>query len=121
MQYFYIFIGGMIGAACSYLLSTFNSTTTFPYGTLSANLVGAFLMGLLFTLTVPFLSKHPKLKKALTTGCLGAFTTFSTFQFELITMLEQSLFLTALCYGIASYILGILSCYIGLKLGRELS
>lgn len=62
MQYFYIFIGGMIGAACRYLLSTFNSTT-FPYGTLSANLVGAFLMGLLFTLTVPFLSKHPKLKK----------------------------------------------------------
>ena len=34
MQYFYIFIGGMIGAACRYLLSTFNSTTTFPYGTL---------------------------------------------------------------------------------------
>lgn len=84
MQYVYIFIGGALGALLRYLISFLNTDGGFPIGTLIANLTGAFVMGLLTALTIAFFSNHPTLKKAITTGFLGALTTFSTFQLELI-------------------------------------
>lgn len=80
MQYVYIFIGGALGALLRYLISFLNTDGGFPIGTLIANLTGAFVMGLLTALTIAFFSNHPTLKKAITTGFLGALTTFSTFQ-----------------------------------------
>ncbi|MDU6916684.1 MAG: CrcB family protein, partial [Staphylococcus epidermidis] len=56
-----------------------------------------------------------------TTGLLGALTTFSTFQFELITLLNQHHFILFTVYGVTSYILGILSCYLGVKIGGRFS
>ncbi|ORN49678.1 camphor resistance protein CrcB, partial [Staphylococcus aureus] len=68
-----------------------------------------------------FFSNHPTLKKAITTGFLGALTTFSTFQLELIHMFDHQQFITLLLYAVTSYVLGILLCYVGIKLGGGLS
>ena len=111
MQYVYIFIGGALGALLRYLISFLNTDGGFPIGTLIANLTGAFVMGLLTSLT----------KKAITTGFLGALTTFSTFQLELIHMFDHQQFITLLLYAVTSYVFGILLCYVGIKLGGGLS
>ncbi|CAC7195079.1 CrcB family protein [Staphylococcus aureus] len=103
------------------LSSFLNTDGGFPIGTLIANLTGAFVMGLLTALTIAFFSNHPTLKKAITTGFLGALTTFSTFQLELIHMFDHQQFITLLLYAVTSYVFGILLCYVGIKLGGGLS
>ncbi len=118
----YIFLSaGALGALLRYLISFLNTDGGFPIGTLIANLTGAFVMGLLTALTIAFFSNHPTLKKAITTGFLGALTTFSTFQLELIHMFDHQQFITLLLYAITSYVFGILLCYVGIKLGGGLS
>lgn len=121
MQYLYVFIGGAIGALLRYVLSNLNDATTFPTGTFIANLIGAFLMGFIGTLSITFFKNYPLVKKGLTTGLLGALTTFSTFQFELVRMFNQSQFLYAGLYAISSYVLGLVFCYCGVKLGGRKS
>ncbi|MFZ8102029.1 fluoride efflux transporter CrcB [Staphylococcus arlettae] len=122
MQYLYIFIGGAFGAALRYGLSLFNNNSTaFPIGTLLANLTGATLMGLLGVLSLNYFRNNLHLKKAVTTGFLGALTTFSTFQFELVTMLNHQAIVHLFIYAIISYVLGILCCYLGVKIGSWLN
>lgn len=120
MQYVYIFIGGALGALLRYLISFLNTDGGFPIGTLIANLTGAFVMGLLTALTIAFFQTI-RPKKAITTGFLGALTTFSTFQLELIHMFDHQQFITLLLYAVTSYVFGILLCYVGIKLGGGLS
>ena len=89
MQYLFIFIGGAFGALMRYLFSFFNHGHDIPIGTLSANLIGGFFMGFLSALTIKLFNNNPLLKKAVTTGFMGALTTFSTFQFELVQMFKH--------------------------------
>ncbi|ASE36380.1 fluoride efflux transporter CrcB [Staphylococcus pettenkoferi] len=119
-RYFYIFLGGGIGALLRYALAQLNHHGTFPLGTYCANLAGAFLMGLLSTLALRYFRNNANLKKGLTTGLLGALTTFSTFQFECLNMLQEGLIGTLALYAISSYILGILLCYLGTRIGGRL-
>lgn len=120
MQYIYIFIGGALGALLRYAFSTLNDNSGFPLGTFLVNLLGAFLMGLIGTLTITLFKRYPLVKKAITTGFLGALTTFSTFQFELVQLFDHHNFMMLIIYGVTSYILGIIFCYLGVKIGGQL-
>lgn len=119
-RYVYIFLGGSIGALLRYGLAQLNHHGSFPIGTFCANLAGGFLMGLLSTLAIRFFKNNANLKKGLTTGLLGALTTFSTFQFECLNMLQEGLIGTLALYAISSYSLGILLCYLGTRLGGRI-
>lgn len=121
MQYLYVFIGGAIGALLRFIFSQLNNNQGFPTGTFIANLAGAFFMGLVSALVIQTFKSNPLLKKGITTGFLGALTTFSTFQFELIKMFEYQQYTLLITYAISSYILGIAVCYIGSKVGGALS
>ena len=70
-------LGGALGAALRYAASELIATESFPYATLSVNLVGSFLLGIVVALTQNLLSTN--LALLLGTGVLGAFTTMSTF------------------------------------------
>lgn len=120
MQYIFIFVGGALGAIIRYYISTLNNTAAFPLGTLIVNVLGAFLMGFVGTLAITFFKRYPLIKKAITTGFLGALTTFSTFQFELVQLFNQQNFFFLFVYGLTSYILGIGLCYLGVKLGGRI-
>ena len=121
MQYLYVFIGGALGALIRFGLSQLNQESGFHIGTFIANLAGAFLMGLITALVLKTFQKISLLKKGITTGFLGALTTFSTFQFELVHMFEHHNYALLGIYAITSYTFGILLCYIGGKLGGALS
>ena len=120
LQYLYIFVGGAFGALLRYLLSFFNHGHQLPIGTLTANIIGAFLMGFFTALTIKLFQSHPLFKKAITTGFMGALTTFSTFQFELVQMYNQQNWMLLIIYAVISYILCILLCLLGKKLGERL-
>ncbi|WP_412521197.1 fluoride efflux transporter CrcB [Staphylococcus simulans] len=121
MQYLYVFAGGALGALLRFIFSQLNHGTGFPIGTFIANLAGAFLMGFFSALAIQAFKSNPLLKKGITTGFLGALTTFSTFQFELIKMFNQQHYTLLIVYALSSYLLGLAVCYIGSKAGGALS
>ena len=91
----------------------------FPTGTLVVNVVGSFLLGLVVGLAEHFVI-HPNLQPFLTIGLLGAFTTFSTFSFETMALLEVGSYSKALLNVGASVMLGLVAVLVGLVAGRAL-
>lgn len=97
-NYFIVALGAAFGGALRYWISgavqkIFSST--FPYGTLSVNILGSFVLGFIifFFDTRELIS--PELKIFLTIGFCGGFTTFSTYSFETINLLQNSEYLLA--------------------------
>ena len=84
-----VFGAGGTGCATRYLISTWAGArfgTTFPYGTMIVNLVGAFLMTFVMELSLRIVAFPEDLKLALTTGFLGGLTTYSAFNYETSTL-----------------------------------
>lgn len=117
MKYFIIFVGGSLGALLRYGLSFLPHFHELPVGTFTANLLGAFLMGFITALTTDVFSKYPSIKKGVTTGFIGAFTTFSTFQYELNAFFESQSWYLLISYALLSYTGGILCCFAGYRFG----
>jgi CrcB protein len=96
---FLVGFGGFLGAITRYLLTIFFNNLIFfysiPIGTLFVNLIGSLIMGFLFAI-FQNLEIESNLKFMLTTGFLGALTTFSTFALETFLLLEKKEYLTAL-------------------------
>ena len=111
--------GGALGAALRYLVSEWISVESFPYATLSVNLIGSFLLGVLAVgLAQNLLSANMAL--LLGTGVLGAFTTMSTFSVETIQMFDQGHGSSAIIYVSLTMVLGPLLALIGWKLGEAI-
>lgn len=110
--------GGALGAALRYAVSEWISVESFPYATLSVNLIGSFLFGVLAVgLAQNLLSANMVL--LLGTGVLGAFTTMSTFSVETIQMFDQGHGSSAILYVSLTMALGPLLALIGWKLGES--
>jgi fluoride exporter len=86
-----IAIGAVLGAWARWGLGLLLNSTfpTVPLGTLAANLIGAFIIGMMMALTGP-LNISPAARLLITTGFLGALTTFSTFSAETTTLLLRA-------------------------------
>ena len=88
-------LGGFLGAIVRvYVVHLSNKTfvSDFPYGVLTVNIVGSFLIGVLFAIFAAY-NFSTEIKSFLTTGFLGALTTYSTFAIESFFLLETSFFL----------------------------
>ncbi|XBS70915.1 fluoride efflux transporter CrcB [Acerihabitans sp. KWT182] len=84
-----VFIGGGLGSVLRWYVSLKLSSSSLhiPAGTLTVNLVGAFVIGLCLALFVRMTSIEPVWKLFITTGLCGGLTTFSTFSAEVITLM----------------------------------
>lgn len=111
-----IAIGGALGAVSRYLagnLSVKYFGDSLPYGTFLINIIGCFFMGLLMTLIVGRGLLPPIGRLFLCVGFLGGFTTFSSFGYETLTLLEEGNLVMAAAYACGSVLLGVLAAGIG--------
>ena len=91
-----------------------------PVNTLFINVMGSLLLAFLLTITLRAVKIDAALRLGLTTGFCGAFTTFSTFCKEVVTLGEGQHWMTALVYLVLSLALGLLGTYMGVVLARLL-
>jgi CrcB protein len=123
MQAISIAMGGALGALMRFWLSTAVYAwlgRQFPWGTLSVNVLGSFLMGLLAMLLLERFSSSPEVRAFLLIGFLGAFTTFSTFSMETMNLLEQGETVSALLNIAVSIVACLSATGLGILLGRSL-
>jgi fluoride exporter len=92
MQTAYIAFFGALGCVSRYWLSSWTNLLTgkgFPFGTLLVNVVGSFLLGLLLEGSLRNSHLSIELRMGIAVGLLGGFTTFSTFSYETLRLVEQ--------------------------------
>lgn len=93
----------------------------FPWGTLTANILGSFAMGLIIVWLSSREPASPALRAFLTVGLLGAFTTFSTFSLDVVTLYRDRTLMIAGAYVLASVFFSIGGLFAGLMVGRQLA
>lgn len=121
MIYLALAMGGAVGACSRYWVTQWverNFSGELSYGTLTVNVVGSLVIGMLFVLIHDKGHLPESWKPFLMTGMLGSFTTFSTFSLETLTHLTEGQFLHAVMYVVLSLVLCILACFIGISLAR---
>lgn len=115
-----ILLAGGTGALARYFLSAWIQTfagSGFPWGTITVNILGCLIFGLLWTLVEEKYMISPQLGLIVLTGFVGSFTTFSTMTFETFTLMRSSAWLTAAAYLISGQFLGIVAAFAGVKMG----
>lgn len=115
---FLVGIGGFFGAIARYSISNHLNKSSFsiPIGTLTVNLCGSFLLGI-----ITGLKADPMILLLFGTGFLGAFTTFSTLKLELVKLYMGNQRKTFLVYTIMTYGMGISLGFLGYIIGNILS
>lgn len=114
---------GAAGCVSRYLISSNLNAwlgKSFPYGTLAVNIIGSFIIGIIFEVALRGSVMSPTLRVALTTGFLGGLTTFSTFSFETVELLLNGKYLVGFLNIAGSLLLSFLSTYLGIVLVRQL-
>jgi len=89
---FWICLAGAAGTAARYFLSGWLARAagpSFPFGTLAVNVIGSFLVGAIMQFALSVGSFSPTLRVALTTGLLGGFTTYSSFNYETLEYFQE--------------------------------
>lgn len=114
-----IFLGGGLGSSLRYGISMlfkkiYTQEIIFPWHTLTINILGCFLLGLLVAYN--YKQTNPWLNSFFVIGFCGGFTTFSTFSYEIITLFKSGLTSSALLYLLLSIILGCIAIILGLIL-----
>ena len=113
--------GGALGAVGRYSLTSWvagTTSSTFPWGTALVNVLGSFALGFaLVAMTTRPVSDE--VRGFLTAGVLGAFTTFSTFSGETVTLVESGLYGRATAYVLGSVLLGLLGVVAGAALASS--
>ena len=97
-RFLWICLGGAAGTGARYLLSGWLlrlAGPVFPWGTLAVNLIGSFLLGFLMQTAATTEILRPTLRLTLTTGVMGGFTTYSTFNYETLRLVQEGAWVLA--------------------------
>ena len=117
-------MGGFAGSICRYIVSDLSqrlfNDPFFPYGTLTVNVTGCLLIGLLGGLSETRHIFTPEIRALILIGFLGGFTTFSTFGYEIFTIARNGLFVAALTNLILHLVLGFTGVWLGFSLSKLL-
>jgi len=130
MNLLLVTLGGGAGALSRYLVGGAVNRVfglSLPYGTLVVNLIGSFALALLISLCVSpgagssWIALSPQSRLLLGTGFLGAFTTYSTFNLETLTFLQERAFTQAALYLALTLLGALFAGFLGLWLGQQLT
>lgn len=117
-----IALGGALGALLRYWVSTWVYQAfgrDFPWGTLAVNITGSVVMGALIGVVSARSIGEAWMGSFLLVGLLGAFTTFSTFSMETVSLLESGHHVRALGNVTGSVLVCVFGCWAGLLVGRH--
>jgi CrcB protein len=118
-----LIVFGIAGTLARYGLQGFvqqRTGSTFPSGTLLVNLIGCFLLGVIAQYALTHLTISPDWRIGITVGFFGAFTTFSTFSYETVRMLQDGDWMRAATYLLASVVGGLLAAFGGIRIAERL-
>ena len=113
-SFIWVAVGGACGAGIRYIVGL---SSGFPYATLSINVLGCFLMGVLFVYLEH--KEFDRWQHFLVIGFLGGFTTFSAFSLDTLKLYQDDRFLAAGGYIVASVFLSLLALTVGVLIARE--
>jgi len=116
-------IGGFLGAIARYLIGGWfagKGSAAFPYGTFVVNVSGCFFLALFVSLITERFIVHPHWRLLIAVGFLGAYTTFSTFEYETNKLMEEGSFWLALLNLFMSLAAGMIAIRIGIVLARKI-
>lgn len=122
-MYWYVALGAAVGGVARYALSGLlqqRAGPVFPVATLVINISGSLLLGFLMRYALASGAVSPELRALLTTGFCGGYTTFSTFSYETILLLEDGEYGRAGLYILLSVALALLGTIVGIKAAEQL-
>lgn len=119
MRVVLVALAGAAGALCRYGIGLVVGERSFPWSTLAINVVGSFLLGLLLTMAASR-QWSPQVTTPIAVGFLGAFTTFSTFAWEGVSLGRADRLYLAAGYIALSVSLGIGAAVVGVRVGQTL-
>jgi fluoride exporter len=120
-KFIYIFIGGGVGTIMRYLVAGWSFKlfgTHFPFGTITVNVLGSFIIGALWAVSEDFLRLTPNARSFLFIGLLGGFTTFSTYALETLNLVRGGEYLKATGNILSMNILGLVMVVAGFAAAR---
>jgi len=123
LQVAYIGLFGALGCLSRYLVSGWAYTLfgrALPYGTLAVNIIGSFLLGLVMEGSLRSTLLSPEVRIGITTGFMGGFTTFSTFSYETVRLLEEGSLLQAGANILLNVIVCVVCAALGIYLARQI-
>ena len=115
-------LAGAVGALSRYGVEGLVSERfpgSFPWGTFVINITGSFVLGLMFVVLTERVVVSPAMRMSLTVGFVGAYTTFSTFSFETVRLIEDGALGTAALNVGATVALGLIAAWAGMMVGRS--
>jgi fluoride exporter len=111
-------VGGMIGSMLRYLFAVIIKPQSFPYATLSVNIIGCLFIGVVMGFVLKNETVNQNWKLFLATGICGGFTTFSAFSLECVQFMEQQRYAAMFSYIGLSIVLGLAATFAGIQLTR---
>lgn len=122
-MYLWIAIGGLAGTFARFGFQGLVQSWTgaaFPWGTFAVNITGSLLVGFLARLGTGSALLSPDLRAGLLIGFCGAYTTFSTFSFEALTLLQSGAYLRAGAYAVGTVVAGLTATLAGISAANHL-
>lgn len=119
----YVMFGSAIGGGARFLLGPWiqqRSGAVFPVGTLAINVLGSLVLAFIFRYTVESAAVRPEVRAMLTTGFCGGFTTFSTFSYETLKLIEDGDWHRAAWYMVLSVAFALAGAFLGLAMAHQL-
>jgi fluoride exporter len=119
----YVALGSAVGGASRFALSTFvqqRASSAFPFGTLIVNITGSLILGFVLRYALASPSVSAEMRALLTTGFCGGYTTFSTFSYESIALIEDGDYRRAATYIVLSVVVSLIATFLGIAAAGQL-
>jgi len=123
LKYVMVGIGGFLGAIARFWLGGYvgdRMGSRFPWGTFIINCSGSFVVGFIITLLAERTHWSPNWRYLIPVGFVGAYTTFSTFEYETLRAMQDGNFVIAALNVVLSVVLGFVAVWIGIVAGQAI-